>query len=551
LKATRSRYPIIHFLPFLYPFLLLEILVLVLLIIESAGSLATPYALKVIIDDIFPKGNYRDLIKLLTVLMIIYVIRISCNIIIEVVSTIVSQRIASKIREHMLTNMLDLSIDYYRTSQTGELVNIIINDIQNIQSSISTLILAFLDNMLTVIGIVIMLFFLNLSLTIVTLSIVPVILISIKYFTPRIQVAFKRSQEIQGFLNDYFIEKIRNIRVIKNYKSINYELKKFWQLQNRSIKFQIDNSYLNSINSNLVVFLVALGPIVVLIFGGKGVFHGVMTIGSLIAFIQYFNRLVNPTISIMNSYTQFTKAMVSMERVLPFIREKPSRENTSIDNTEVIYLQFESVCYFASGRWILDNVNLSFQAGKLYCLVGASGSGKSTIINMLCGFLRPTSGDVFAVGSTMKTVEISKLNIGLIEKEYQLFRGTIKENITYGMDQVSFSQVQSAVQITELSAVIHALPDGIETIINETGGTLSDGQKQRISIARAVLRKPQVFIFDESTSSLDLQLEALIILRIKAAFPKAIIIIVTHRLNILQKADYIFSLKDGKIEQTA
>jgi ABC-type multidrug transport system fused ATPase/permease subunit len=549
-KTSKNIDRLRFFLKYLKPHIGFELLILASLVIESAGSLATPYALKIIIDDIFPKGNYTQLIQLLIGLVAIYIIRISCTVFIETSYANISEKIVSQIRSDMLVNILNRPIGFFKEVKSGDLLYTIMNDVQNIQSSVSSLILSFLDNLLTVIGILIMLGILNFKLTLISLFLLPVIFFSIRKFSPHLQQSFRRIQEIQGSINNFFIEKIRNIRVIKSYNTHQFEHTKLWVLQRASISNAIRNALMNSMNGNIITFLVAVGPIIVLIYGGKMVFQGGMTIGALIAFIQYLNRLFTPTISIMNSYNQFNKALVSMERVYPYIdRIRPGTGQKILNPVNIETITFKSVNYVVMNKEILSNVNMFFQTGKIYGIVGPSGSGKSTIINLFCGFILPTEGSIIINDQfDLNSFTNWQSNLGLIEKENQLFNGTILENLEYGGFEQNGNSIANVCEDAELQEFINVLPEGLNTLVNETGTFRSDGQKQRISVARAFYKNAKVIILDEATSALDEKLERKIIKKLRLRYSQSIIIVITHRLSILSELDYLYSLDEGKIK---
>lgn len=536
------------FIKYLYPYLYLELALFFLMIIANIGSLATPYFLKIIIDDIFPKGDYRGLIDLLATLIFIYIIRILCTVATDILYTRVSVKIISDIRGDMLANILHRPISFFKEARSGEVLFTVMNDVENIQGAFSSLILNFLNNIISIVGIIIMLGFLNAELTLISLLIFPFILVSIRKFTPHLQKSFARMQQAEEKQTGFFLEKLNNIRVVKSYNAFGHEQDKLKRLQKESIAASIRNSMLNTFNSNITTFFIAIGPVIVLMYGGKGVFHGVMTIGVLIAFIQYLNRLYAPAVNVMESYNYFNRAIVSMKRVSEYIDTVRRKEDPDLFIPEFSRIVFKNVSLQLSGRPILRGLNLTFEKGKIYCIIGPSGSGKSSISNLICGFLPPTEGEILADD----TIPIHKIRnwhsvLGLIEKENQVFNDSILENIRYGSFKAGSSDVLEAAGHSKFIEVIETLHEGLQTTINETGTMLSDGQKQRISVARALLKRPAIIIFDEATSSFDINLEQSILNNLRIKYNEAIIIIITHRMNILEKVDYVYSISRGMV----
>jgi ABC-type multidrug transport system fused ATPase/permease subunit len=539
-----------RFIRYLYPSLGSELLILLLMLIGGAGSLATPYFLKVIIDEVFPKGSYSQLVGILLLLVIIYIVRIVCSAGTDILYSRVSTKITEAIRSNVLSGVLAKPLSFFKQARSGELIYTMVNDVENIQTALSYLILHFLNNCIQIAGIVIMLSVLNFELTMISLLILPFILISIKKLTPHLQGSHRLIQKAQENLNTFFLEIIKNIRVITSYGSQRYESERLKVIHANINEAQIRNATLNSLNSNITTFFVAIGPVIVLMYGGKDVFKGVMSIGSLIAFIQYLNRLYSPTISVMDGYNHFVKAIVSMEKVAPFIMGQSQIPNSQPTSEKPVFrsIIFDKVSFDEENTSILKNINLRFEKGRMYALIGPSGAGKSTIVNLLCGFIKPDSGRIYLDNERLiSEYKEWRSCIGLVEKENQLFNDTVSANIRYGSFQKSDLQVKNVIDHAVLRTVIDQLKDKNETLLNESGLNLSDGQKQRISIARAFLRNPAIFIFDEATSSLDIELEQAVFNSIKKYYPDSILLVVTHRIASLHKADYYYKIEEGTI----
>lgn len=541
-----------YFSRYFRPYVLNETLLVLMLITGSIGSLATPYALKIIIDQTLPHGNFHDLVYVMLVLTGVYVIRIAANIGSDIIQMKVSQGIVADIRMDILKALLQRPLDFFKKADSGEILYTVMNDVQNIQTSLSAIILVFLNDLLGVAGIVVMLFILNTKLTLISLAILPLIIVCLKYFTPILQAKFKDVQRQEEKLNTFFLEKLKNIRVIKSYNTFGYEADRLKQAQTSLLSAYLGNIKASTLNTNSITFLIAVGPVIVLIFGGSDVFRGSMTVGALIAFIQYLNRLFSPTITIMNSYTQLNRAVISMERVYPYIKSTDSipssGEATCSEQLEfdqaLRSLTLKDVSLDLGDSKILEDINFEFKAGNIYGITGPSGCGKSSLVNLICGFLQPTTGEILVNGDTqLAQCQDWQDRIGLIEKENQLFLGSIAYNIRYGTFNSTAAAVEDAIRSARLSDVLDSLRDGKDTVINETGTLLSDGQKQRVSIARALLRNPGIVIFDEATASLDIKLEEEILKTIKKSLSNSIVIVVTHRTSSLHLFDHVLPLE--------
>ncbi|MFC3159948.1 ABC transporter ATP-binding protein [Chryseobacterium arachidis] len=399
------------------------------------------------------------------------------------------------------------------------------------------------------IGVLIMLFILDYTLALMSLLFIPAIVFVIRAFTPYVKKNFTIIQKMEGSLNNYLVERIKNIRVIKSYKTVDLEEQNLKALHSDLVSKHSKGTFISSLNGSVSSLLMSLAPILVLSYGGYQVFQNAMSVGVLIAFIQYLNRLFTPTLEIVNSYNQFSKSLVSMNRVSEYFNvEKTTELQEDKDpRNEIEQIIFKNISLFHGNNRILNEINLTFDQGKTYILSGGSGSGKSSIINLLCGFTELTNGELKINNQDIKENKYWKNEFCLIEKENQLFHDTLERNIKYGTLKSQF-EIEDVLKYARLEEVVKKLENGSDTLISYSGGTLSDGQKQRVSIARAINRSPSVFIFDESTASLDAKLETEIINNIRNLFPKSIIIIVSHRSETFELADRIYTLDKGNIE---
>jgi ABC-type multidrug transport system fused ATPase/permease subunit len=548
---TRTRL-LKKYLKYLSPYIWTEVLIFVLMLLSGAGSLASPYFLKIIIDDVFPTGSYSQLVGILLALVAIYMVRIVCAVITDTLYAKVSVSVVSDIRADIFSNLTKRPLLFFKSAKLGEIIFAVMNDVENIQMALSSLLLNCLNNIISVIGIVIMLGILDWRLTLISLLILPLIMLSIRKFTPHLHKSFQRIQESQEKMSNFFLEILRNIRVVKSFGTGAYETERLGDIQKNIRTGNIRNAVLNSLNSNITTFFVATGPVIVLIYGGRSVFTGAMTIGSLIAFIQYLNRLYAPTMGVMESYNYLTKAFVSMQRVSDYLpgARAADKEIPPPALRDFRSISIKDVSLTLGNVAILKGLSLFFEKGNVYGIIGPSGAGKSSIINLLCGFYQPTSGMIVLDNG----INISQLGnwskeVGLIEKENQLFSATILENIRYGSFDKTREEVMKAGEYGGFSEVLKDLPKGYDTVINDTGASLSDGQKQRVSIARALLKNPAVIIFDEATASLDYKLEKNILANLKKYYHDSVIIFVTHRLSSLDEFDYVYEINDGELSK--
>ncbi len=538
-----------YFLSFIKPYITKKIFLFALMILSSVSALATPYVLKIIIDDIFPHKMYKDLVNLLLILIGIYIYRIISSIITDIIYTKVSKGIIADLRVDIFRRILRKKSDFFREQKPGEIVFLLTNDVGNIQNTLSALVLNVINNLFTVISILVMLLALDVKLTFISLLIVPFIIINTKKFIPPIKRNFEKVQNIDSKIYNFFITVIRNIRVIVTYGTLHFEVENAKGLHKQLVTASTKSTLYEAFSRNITTFLMALGPVIVLLFGGKMVFEGVLTIGSLIAFIQYLNRLYTPAVSLATSFNDYERAKISMQRIYKHIEGGDETAASLFNYTQRINkISFRNVGFsYNKGKSVLTNVSLEFEKGKIYGIIGESGSGKSSLVNVLCKLEKPSEGGIYADGMDIQEISNWHDHIALIEKENQLFNDTILYNIKYGSPEAAHELIQKILQDAQLESVISTASDGIETIVSDSATVISDGQKQRISIARALLKYPSVIVFDEATSPLDINLEKTIINNIREKYQDSIIIIITHRLNILKELDSVYKVEDGTI----
>lgn len=538
-----------YFLSFIKPYITKKIFLFALMILSSVSALATPYVLKIIIDDIFPHKMYKDLVNLLLILIGIYIFRIISSIITDIIYTKVSKGIIADLRVDIFRRILRKKSDFFREQKPGEIVFLLTNDVGNIQNTLSALVLNVINNLFTVISILVMLLALDVELTFISLLIVPFIIINTKKFIPPIKRNFEKVQNIDSKIYNFFITVIRNIRVIVTYGTLHFEVENAKGLHKQLVTASTKSTLYEAFSRNITTFLMALGPVIVLLFGGKMVFEGVLTIGSLIAFIQYLNRLYTPAVSLATSFNDYERAKISMQRIYKHIEGGDETAASLFNYTQRINkISFRNVGFsYNKGKSVLTNVSLEFEKGKIYGIIGESGSGKSSLVNVLCKLEKPSEGGIYADGMDIQEISNWHDHIALIEKENQLFNDTILYNIKYGSPEAAHELIQKILQDAQLESVISTASDGIETIVSDSATVISDGQKQRISIARALLKYPSVIVFDEATSPLDINLEKTIINNIREKYQDSIIIIITHRLNILKELDSVYKVEDGTI----
>jgi ABC-type bacteriocin/lantibiotic exporter with double-glycine peptidase domain len=546
LKDTFSIFSV--YLRYLYPYKVACIATFFLLVLVSAASLVPPYLLKFIIDIAFANKDMELLFTLLGLTFLAHITRLGINLYVDIKYTRISKQIVSSIRQDVFSRILQKPLTFFSDKKEGDVTFLIMNDIEKVQEALTLLLYRLLNNVVLTLGILVMLFLLDYKMALACITLVPVLVFSSRYFTPFMQKTFRNIQSIESEITNFVIERTKNIRVIKSFNAYNHERNNLKNLNSAYVEAHVSNVKSTSWNDHISSLIILTAPVLALGIGGYQVITGAFTIGALIAFTQYLTRVFTPSLKIVNSYAEILKATVSMRRISEFIA-LPDSPKVKLTISKIETIAFNKVDLTIKDKKIVTGINMRLITGMTYGLYGPSGSGKTTILNSICGFITPDKGKIL-INDSICLNEIANLNdhIGLIEKENQLFYGSLEDNIVYNNKPEIKTDFNRIIDVAGLKKIISQLPDKDQTILNSSGQNFSDGQKQRISIARALLKKPSVLIFDEATSTLDLKLEKEIINNIKIINPNCIIILISHRMRSLKElCDVLIEIKEGKV----
>jgi ABC-type bacteriocin/lantibiotic exporter with double-glycine peptidase domain len=523
-----------------------------LIFLNNLTSLTTPYFLKIIIDDILPSKNFTKLINTLCLLVVAYILRIGISYVFDTLYVKVTQNVISDMRSRIMEIIFNKPIRFFQEKQIGETVYILSNDVNNVQSSLSYLINDLLNNLILIGCIIAIMLSINVNLTVISLVIVPVIAIITIRLSPHIHLKFKELQKAESTLLNCFSDELRNIKLIKTFHTRDFEINKINNLQNKIVTFQVENTRINSINKNLITFIITCLPVMILAYGGNNVINNTLTTGSLIAFIQYLNRLLPPVTAIANGYSSTIRSIVSMERISSFLNENVQSAITNPVNSVLIhqvkYLNLNNITFKYELNDVILGMNAKFYLGKTYLIKGESGIGKSTIVNLICNLIYPTIGSI-TINEDIAYEKISNVNqlFCLIERENQIFSDTVFKNVDYGAFTNDECKVESALQQVNMLTKVQSLEKGIHTELNSNITVFSEGEKQRLSLAKVFVKPYSIIVLDEATSNIDVHNERIILKRMRVEHPEAIILIISHRYSFDDLCDSILLFQNGKL----
>ncbi len=465
-----------------------------------------------------------------------------------------SQSVAYDLRNDLYAKIQNLSFSYHDKNQTGQLMIRATDDVEKVRLFIGQGLLQLVGAVILLTGTVIILFTSNATLAWTAMPILPIAIVLFGVFSSIAQPMFTRVQQKLSHLNTVLQENLAGIKVIKAFTREKEQQKKFRAAADDTMAQSIAVSRLFTFMFPVVFLTANLGQAAILYVGGKQIITGLLTLGEWQEFSLYLMYLFFPIMMFGMIITQMGQAAASAERIFEILDAK----SDIVDKPNAVklpdvkgHVKFENVTfrYFGSGEPVLKNVSFEANPGETIALLGATGSGKTTIINLLPRFYDPTEGRITIDGHDLRDVTLDSLRsqIGIVLQETTLFSGTIRENIAFGRPDATFEEIQNAAKAAAAHDFIMSFPDGYDTHVGERGQTLSGGQKQRVAIARALLLNPRILILDDSTSSVDLTTEAQIQKALETLMQGRTSFVIAQRISTVINADKILVLDKGEI----
>ncbi|MCY7764588.1 MULTISPECIES: ABC transporter ATP-binding protein [Bacillus] len=531
----------------------LLILVMLMVVISAIFGLLGPFVIGKAIDHFIVGRTVSGLIPVLLLLLVIYIIQSLSLWFQNYWMITISQGTVFRMRSELFTHLHELPIPFFDKQRHGELMSRVTNDIENVSSTLNTSVIQILSSVITFVGTVAVMLYMSPLLTVITLTIIPVMAVSLKWITNRTGKLFKEQQKNLGELNGYIEESVSGAKVIKAYsreKQITAEfLEKNATLKTSGFWAQTISGFIpkvmNSLNNLSFTMIAAIGGLFAL--------KGWISIGSIVVFAEYSRQFTRPLNDLANQFNTMLSAIAGAERVFEVLDEKEEREdekNAVHQPIQTGSIEFRDVSFgYDEGQQTLKHLQFTVPAGQSIAFVGPTGAGKTTVTNLLARFYEPGEGRILIDGTDIKTLTRASLrkNMGFVLQDSFLFQGTIRENIRYGRLDASDQEVEAAAKTANAHSFIERLPKGYDTVLTQNGSGISQGQKQLISIARAVLADPVLLILDEATSNIDTVTEVNIQEALARLMEGRTSVIIAHRLNTIQRADQIVVLKDGEM----
>jgi len=544
LRATLRRYW-----PYLRNYKFYYFLVFIGIVLTVSATAATAHIMQPLMDKMFIERDKEMLLYIPLGLIGIYVVKSVGRYIQSVYMSYIGLHVISLLRERLLEKMLYLDMEFLYKNRSGDLISRITNDITRIQYFVSNMLPELFRETLTVIALVGYIIYLNPMLAFYSLIVLPLVIYPLITIAKRLKKLSHRSQETNADVVTRLSEVFNNSEIIKAHATEAFELKRFSHENWRFFNINMKSVYTAELVSPILEIIAATGLAAVIYMGGKEVYAGNMSVGEFTAFLTAVGLVFQPIRRISSIYAKIQDAIAASERVFSII----DLENHIVDGTQELLddihtITFHNVSLHYEGAVVLHDINVTITEGKTVALVGDSGGGKSSFINLIVRFYDPDSGSLTVNGHDIKSYTQHSLreHIAMVSQRVYIFQDTLAANVAYG-HKVDEKRVMEALQHADALDFVSKLPQGIDTPMEEFGTNLSGGQRQRIAIARAIYKNASVLILDEATSALDNESEKRIQQALQSYTKDKITIMIAHRLSTIEHADEILYFQRGEI----
>jgi len=559
----------IRIIDLLYPHWLLLSLAFIAVIGESLTDLLEPWPLKIVFDYVFGSkkvpewlagiigwiGTDKSSILNFAVLAVIVIAIFGAlsSYFEKYLTSSVGQWVMHDLRRVLYSHIQKLSLSYHDQKRTGDLISRVTSDIDAVQNLISNVLLGILVNVLTLVGMVAVMFYLNWTFTLIALAVAPGLFLVVYYFTRRIKKASRDMRRKEGEVVSVLEEVLSSIRVVKAFAREDYEQKRFEQGSRESVEAALQARNVKAKLPPIVEIIVACGTCLVLWYGARLVLSGGLTSGELLVFLLYLGKMYKPMRELSKMTDTISKASIGWERIREVlenemqVRDMPGAKQAPRFKGKI---EFDHVAFsYSETQPILKDLSLKIEPGQLAALVGPTGAGKTTIVSLLPRFYDATAGEIRIDGQDVRRFKQKSVReqISFVLQESLLFRAPVWQNIAYGKPEATREEIIRAAKLAHADEFITAMPEGYDTMIGERGVTLSGGQRQRITIARAVIRNAPILILDEPSAGLDAASEKLVFDALGHLMEGRTSIVIAHRLATVLRADVIFVIEAGQV----
>ena len=539
---------------------------------ESLANLLQPWPLKIVLDEVFKGHAGKTGLPAFVYAFLgtdkLAAVKFACIAVLAIalldavstytekyLTTSVGQWVTYDLRRALYAHMQRLSIAFHDQKRTGDLISRVTSDVDDIQSFIASGLLSSLINVITLVGMVGVMFWLNWRFTLIALSVAPLLFFVVYTYTRRIKQAARKVRKKESVVFSVVEEVLSSIRVVKAFARERYEQERLEEASLDEVESSLRARSLKAKLTPLVDVIVAIGTCLVLWFGARLTLSGALSVGSMVLFIQYLSKMYKPMQELSKMTDTYSKAAVGYERIQEILQtDNEVRDLRGARPVKKLSgkIEFEHVSFsYSPDQPVIKDMSFRIDPGQVAALVGPTGVGKTTIVSLVPRFYDPSKGVVKIDGIDVKRLKQQSLrqHISYVLQENVLFHGPLWQNIAYGKPEASRKEIIRAAELANAMEFIEKLPQGFDTIVGERGMTLSGGQRQRIAIARAIIRNTPILMLDEPTSGLDAASEKLVFEALDRLMDGKTTIVIAHRLSTVRRADVIFVVNEGKIVQ--
>ncbi|HHU96093.1 MAG TPA: ABC transporter ATP-binding protein [Petrimonas sp.] len=565
-SAKDSKGTLLRLLKNVGPFKWFFITAIILTLLASGAQIFIPRLIGDIINiitSVFQQDVGLDWIafrNVAIILAILFIVQFGANYFSNVLLVRMTQKLIRSIRDQMQMKLNRLTLNYFDRSSTGDLISLLTNDLDNVSNTLQSGLTSSLTAVVILVGVVIMMFNIHVTLTLLALIVVPIAYLLVKYLVKKAKPIFQRNANYTGHFNGQ-VEEIYNGEDIVKHYNLGEELKEEISVLNeRLYDSEWKSSLVSFITRPAGDLILNANYVLIAILGGKYVISGALSLGAFQAFIRYTQMLRNPFNQVLGILNTIMSALASAERIFSFLdaEETVQTGTEALDTAKTTgEIEFNNVDFGYTDELLFNNVNLKVNPGEQLAIVGTTGAGKTTLVNLLMRFYEIKGGKIMLDGHDSKRYHTDELRkaYSMVLQDTWLFTGTIRENIAYGADisneedlcDVPFSAIKRAAKLAHADSFIECLPDGYDTMLSEGATNISQGERQLLTIARAMIKKAPIIILDEATSSVDTRTELFIQHAMKELTSNSTSFVIAHRLSTIHDADRIIVMDKGSI----
>ncbi|MEY8442503.1 ABC transporter ATP-binding protein [Lactobacillaceae bacterium 24-114] len=500
--------------------------------------------------------DFNQIYRIGVTVILLYVFSGLFSFIQQIIMTRISQKVVFNLREDLKEKMKMVPVSYYDTHSNGDIMSRMVNDMDNIAGTLQQSLIQIITSVITFVGVLILMLTISLKLTLVALITLPISAVIVIFVAPTAQRLFSRQQAELGKINAQVEETYAGHTIIKTFNKEKDEEKTFAKKNHHYYQAAWKAQFFSILIFPLMNFVRNLGYVMVAVVGSIEVIHGQITLGNVQAFLQYTNQFSQPITQIANLSSTIQQTIASAERIFEVIDAPDMKtfddKTPRLDEQPLPKIQFKNVDFSYNTEPLIEDFNLSAMPNQMVAIVGPTGAGKTTIINLLERFYEVKGGKIYLDGQSTQSMTRDQLrkHLAIVLQDTWLFTGTIYDNIKYGREDATEEEVYQAAKMAYADSFIRELPDGYNTILDESASNISQGQRQLLTIARAFLANPEVLILDEATSSVDTRTEELIQKAMTELQQGRTSFVVAHRLSTIRNADKIIVLNHGHIIET-